>query len=151
MRDIRVAVAQFEHRNGDKEYNLCRVEALTRRAVEQRAEIVSFHECSISGYTFLQHLSREELTNLAEPVPDGPSVAMLTKIARNLGAVVMAGLIERDWDGRLFNCYVTVGPEGFITKFRKLHTFISPYLSPGDCLQCDRPPGHQGGLLDLLR
>jgi predicted amidohydrolase len=27
---------------------------------------------------------------------------------------------------------VTVGPEGFITKFRKLHTFISPYLSPGD-------------------
>ncbi len=44
----------------------------------------------------------------------------------------MAGLIELDSAGRLFNCYVTVGPEGFITRFRKLHTFISPYLSPGD-------------------
>jgi predicted amidohydrolase len=132
VRDIRIATAQFEHRNGDKVYNLRRIDALTRRAVEQSAEIVSFHECSISGYTFLQHLSRAELTNLAEPVPDGPSVAALTKIARDHGVVVMAGLVERDSGGRLFNCYVTVGPEGFITKFRKLHTFISPYLSPGD-------------------
>ena len=132
MRDIRVAAAQFEHRNGDKAYNLSRIEELTRRAVEQGAEIVSFHECSICGYTFLQHLSRDELANLAEPVPGGPSVAALERIARHFGVVVMAGLIELDPAGRLFNCYVTVGPDGFITKFRKLHTFISPYLSPGD-------------------
>jgi predicted amidohydrolase len=132
MRDIRVAVAQFEHRNGDKAYNLSRIEELTRRAVELGAEIVSFHECSTSGYTFLQHLSRDELFNLAEPVPDGPSVAALVRIARNFGVVVMAGLIESDPAGHLFNCYVTVGPDGLITKFRKLHTFISPYLSPGD-------------------
>ena len=74
MRDIRVGAAQFEHRNGDKAYNLSRIRDLTRRAVEEGAEIVSFHECSISGYTFLQHLGRDELANLAEPVPDGPSV-----------------------------------------------------------------------------
>ena len=61
MRDIRVATAQFEHRNNDKAYNLSRIDELTRRAVEKGAEIVSFHECSISGYTFLQHLSRAEL------------------------------------------------------------------------------------------
>ena len=132
MRDIRVAVAQFEHRNGDKVYNLRRIDGLTRRAVEQGAEIVSFHECSICGYTFLQHLSRDELAGLAEPVPDGPSVRALVSIARQFGVVVMAGLIELDSAGSLFNCYVTVGPAGFITKFRKLHTFISPYLSPGD-------------------
>jgi predicted amidohydrolase len=132
VRDIRVAVAQFEHRNGDKAYNLSRIEVLTRRAVEQGAEIASFHECSVSGYTFLQHLSREEIANLAEPVPDGPTVEALVKIARNLGVVVMAGLVEIDPQGRLFNCYATVGPQGFITKYRKLHTFISPFLDPGD-------------------
>ena len=132
MRDIRVATAQFEHRNGDKAFNLSRIEELTRRATDQGAEIVSFHECSITGYTFLQHLSRDELANLAEPVPAGPSVAALANIAGTFGVVVMAGLIESDSAGRLFNCYVTVGPEGFITKFRKLHTFISPYLTPGD-------------------
>ena len=131
MRDVRVAAAQFEHRNGDKAYNLSRIEALTRRAKEQGAEIVSFHECSISGYTFLQHLSRDELAKVAESVPDGLSVAALARIARDLGVVVMAGLVESDSAGSLFNCYVTVGPSGFITKFRKLHTFISPYLTPG--------------------
>ena len=44
----------------------------------------------------------------------------------------MAGLLEIDAAGRFFNCYLTVGPEGFITKFRKLHPFINPALSPGD-------------------
>jgi hypothetical protein len=36
-------------------------------------------------------------------------------------------LIELDGE-RLHNGYVTVGPEGFVTKFRKLHTFINPCL-----------------------
>jgi predicted amidohydrolase len=147
MRDIRVGVAQFEHRNGDKAYNLSRIEALTRRAVEQGAEIVSFHECSISGYTFLQHLTPDELASIAEPVPAGPSVDALVRIARQFGVVVMAGLIELDAAGRLFNCYVTVGPEGFITRFRKLHTFISPYLSPGDAYNVIDLLGMKAGFL----
>ena len=45
MRDIRIAAAQFEHRNNDKAYNLSRIDALTHHAVNQGAEIVSFHEC----------------------------------------------------------------------------------------------------------
>src|SRR3954466_11114952 len=112
MRDIRVAAAQFEHRDNDKAYNLGRIRELTRLAVERGAEIVSFHECSISGYTFLQHLSRAGLAGLAEPVPDGPSVRALEKIAREFGVPVMAGLIEADPSGGLHNCYVTVGPQG---------------------------------------
>ena len=42
MRDIRVATAQFEHRDGDKAYNLQRIRDLTAQAVEEKAEIVSF-------------------------------------------------------------------------------------------------------------
>ncbi len=132
MRDIRVAAAQFEHRNHDQAHNLARIKDLTRRAVEQGAEIVSFHECSISGYTFLQHLSRAELADVAEPVPGGASVRALCSIAREYGVVVMAGLIESDAAGRFYNCYMIVGPDGFITKHRKLHTFINASLSPGD-------------------
>ena len=132
MRDIRIATTQFEHRNNDKAFNLARIDDLTRRAVENGAEIVSFHECSICGYTFLQHLSRTQLAALAEPVPGGPSIRELERIARVHGVVVMAGLVEAGEDGRFHNCYVTVGPDGYITKFRKLHTFINPHLSPGD-------------------
>src|SRR4051812_40831352 len=121
MRDIRFAAAQFEHRDAEKAYNLGRIRELTRRAVEQGAEVVCFHECSVTGYTFLQTLSRAELTALAEPVPDGPSVRTLIDIARESRVVVMAGLIERSEGGRLSKCYVTVGPDGYLTKFHKLH------------------------------
>ncbi len=131
MRDIRIASAQFEHRDGDKSYNLGRIRELAHRAAVQGAEIVCFHECSVTAYTFLQTLSREELNDLAEPVPDGPSVRALIDIAHDTGLVLMAGLIEREPDGRLYKCYVTVGPEGYITKYHKLHPFISPYLTPG--------------------
>jgi predicted amidohydrolase len=132
MRDIRVATAQFENKDNDPEYNLGRVRELTRRAVDQGAEIVSFHEGCIPGYTWLQPLSYDELAAVAEPVPDGPSVIKLIEIAREFKTVVMAGLVEIDAEGKVYNCYVTVSPDGFITKYRKLHTFVNPYLSPGN-------------------
>jgi predicted amidohydrolase len=146
VRDIRVAAAQFEHRNDDKAYNLSRIQELARQAVEQGAEIVSFHECAISGYTFLQHLSRTELAGVAEPVPGGPAVRALEAIARELRVVVMAGLVESDRE-RFHNCYVTVGPEGFLTKFRKLHPFINPCLSPGDSYHVIDLNGIKAGFL----
>src|SRR5262249_13568383 len=87
--------------------------------------------CSLTGYTFLQTLGREELTALSEAVPDGPSTRQLITIARDLRLILMAGLIERESDGRLYKSYITVGPDGFIAKFHKLHPFINPALTPG--------------------
>ena len=132
MRDIRVATAQFENKDNDPEYNLGRIRELTRRAVDHGAEIVSFHECCIPGYTWLQPLSYEELVAASEPVPSGPSVQQLTGIAREFQSIIMAGLLETDAEGKVYNCYVTVGPEGFIAKYRKLHTFVNPHLSAGN-------------------
>lgn len=131
MRDIRVASAQFEHRDGDKPYNLGRIRDLARLAASRGAEMICFHECSITAYTYLQTLSRDELNVLAEPVPDGPSTQALIDVARETGLVVMAGLIEREPDGRLYKSYMAVGPEGFLTRYHKLHPFISPHLTPG--------------------
>jgi len=132
MRDIRVATAQFENRDNDKTFNLDRIEALTRQAVADGAEIVSFHECCISAYTWVQPLAKDQLLDIAEPVPDGPSVARLIDIARQHQVVLMAGLFERDDNDDVYNCYVTVGPEGYLTKFRKLHPFVNPHLAAGN-------------------
>ncbi|NQV23673.1 MAG: nitrilase [Rhodopirellula sp.] len=132
MREIRVATAQFENRDNDPDFNLGRIRSLTRLAVEQGAEIVSFHEGCIPGYTWVQPLSYQQLAEVAEPVPDGRSVQQLIKIAQEFSTVVMAGLFEIEPDGRIYNCYVTVGPDGFITKFRKLHPFVNPHLTPGE-------------------
>lgn len=132
MRDIRVGTAQFEHRDNDKAHNLARIRELTRRAVEQGAEIVSFHEVCIPGYTWMQPLSKEQMLNVAEPVPDGASVRELIKIAKEFHVVVMAGLVERDADQRVYNAYVAVGPDGYLARHRKLHTFVNPHLTNGD-------------------
>jgi predicted amidohydrolase len=131
MHDIRIAAAQFEARDRDKDYNLGRIEALARQAVDQGAQIVSFHECCITGYTFLQELSRVELERLAEPVPDGPSTRRLLELSRQLGVPLLAGLVESE-GGKLFNTYVAVAPEGFVAKHRKIHAFISKHLTCGD-------------------
>jgi predicted amidohydrolase len=135
VRDIRIAAAQFEARDADKDYNFGRIEALARRAVAQGAEIVSFHECCISGYTFLQDLAREEIEALAEPVPDGDSTQRLVQLSRDLGVPLLAGLVELS-AGQLYNTYIAVDPKrGFVTRFRKLHAFVSPHLSWGNQIE----------------
>ena len=146
MKDIRIAAAQFEARDRDKDYNFAQIETLARRAADDGAQIVSFHECCICGYTFLQELSREEIVALAEPVPDGPSTRRLEELSRELGVPLLGGLIEIDGD-KLYNTYVAVSPEGFVAKHRKLHAFVSPHLSWGDRLEVFELLGVKCGIL----
>jgi predicted amidohydrolase len=131
VKDIRIATAQFETRNGDKEYNLSRIEELTGRAAGQGARVVSFHELCIPAYTFLQNLNKEEMFGLAEKVPSGESTSRLIQIAGKYKVAVLAGLVEKDGE-KLFNTYVCVTGEGMVARFRKLHPFISKYLSAGN-------------------
>lgn len=131
MKDIRIGAAQFEARDADKTYNLDRIDFLTARAVAEGAEIVSFHECCIPGYTFLQTLSRADLLDLAEPVPSGQSTCALIDLSKKYGVPLLAGLVEIDGD-RMFNTYVVVTPDGFLVRHRKLHAFISPHIDSGD-------------------
>ena len=130
MRDVRIAAVQFESHDADKDYNFSRMAELAARAAAQGAEIVSFHECCITGYTFLQTLSHEQIAALAEPVPGGPSTQRLIDMARQFGIALLAGLIESD-GGKLYKTYVAVTPAGFVQKHRKLHPFIHPDIAPG--------------------
>ncbi|NRB49707.1 MAG: nitrilase [Saprospiraceae bacterium] len=131
MKQLKIGVAQFEPRDGDKAYNLSRIEALSAQAKARGAEVVSFHEMSITAYTFFKELSLEQVQALAEPVPDGPSVQKLIGIANALDIHLLAGLVEMD-EGQIYNTYVCVNGEGLVAKFRKLHPFISRYMSPGN-------------------
>jgi predicted amidohydrolase len=131
MRDIRVATAQFEHADGDKAYNLERIARLTARAADEGAEAVCFHECAITGYTFLQNLSTQQLHDLSESLDNSSSLQQLTELARRHQVTLMAGLIERD-AGRLFNTYLVVTANGLLARHRKLHPFIHPGLSSGE-------------------
>lgn len=148
MRDIRVAAVQFEHRNGDKAANLVTIGRFTAQAAAQGAEIVIFPECCVTGYWFLRHLSREDLLALAEPVFDGPTSDFLARLSRERGITVGAGLIERTTDGAMYNTYVVAMPNGELRRHRKIHAFISPYVSSGsEYTVFDTPHGCRVGVL----
>ncbi|GAB3971533.1 nitrilase family protein [Spirosoma terrae] len=132
MENLRIATAQFENASGDKDYNLAIISKLAGKAAQQGAQVIAFHECSITGYTFARNLSREQMLDLAEYIPEGESIQALTQIARDHNIVILAGLFEKDHQDQLFKAYVCVGKEGLIAKYRKLHPFINPHLLPGD-------------------
>ena len=132
MNKLKIASAQFEHRSGDKAYNLAVIEQLAGKAAAEGANVIAFHECSVTGYTFARKLSREAMLGLAEPVPGGASIQRLAAIAGAHDIAICAGLFEKDDAGKLYKAYVCVTGDGVIAKFRKLHPFINPYLTPGD-------------------
>ncbi|WP_121356980.1 nitrilase family protein [Flavisolibacter nicotianae] len=132
METLKMATAQFEHRSGDKEYNLSVIDRLSRQAASEGAQVIAFHECSVTGYSFARHLSKEQLLAVAEPVPDGPCVQRLAALAKKNKIAVLAGLFEKDADEKIYKTYVCVDPNGFVAKFRKLHPFINPHITPGD-------------------
>ncbi len=131
MKDLKVAVAQFQPRDGDKRYNLQVIEQLTAKAKDQGAEVVSFHELSITAYTFLKDLKPNQLEQLAENVPGGPSSVHLKDLAKKYDIVILAGLLEQEQD-KIYNTYVCFDGDGLIARYRKIHPFISPYLSAGN-------------------
>ncbi len=130
MKNLKVAVAQFQPKDGDKAYNLSVIQKLTCKAKESGADLISFHELSITAYTFLKDLNRTELSELAEPVPEGDSTRELMRISENHGIPILAGLVEASND-TFYNTYVCVNGNELIARFRKLHPFISKHLSGG--------------------
>jgi len=132
MDNLRIATAQFEHRSADKEYNLGVIEKMSLEASESGVDVISFHECSITGYTFARGLSEMEMLKIAEHIPYGESIKRLQRIAQKTNLVILAGLFEKDENNNLFKAYVCVDRNGLIAKHRKLHPFINPYLKKGN-------------------
>lgn len=128
---MKIAVAQFQPKDGDKEYNFSVMEKLMKDARREGAEVISFHEMCITAYTFTKDLSREEMFALAEEVPGGESVRRMQDLSKQYQMAILAGLVEKDGD-KLYNTYLVVHDGEVIARYRKLHPFISKYLSAGN-------------------
>ena len=148
MRDIRVAAVQFEHKSGDKKYNLDRVRHFVRQAVKSEVEIIVFPEMCLTGYWHVRKLSRDQIAALAEAVPDGPSTQELLRLSRENRMTICAGLIERGDDGKFYNASVVAMPDGHWARHRKMHEFVSEFISDGDQFTIfDTPHGCRVGVL----
>ena len=66
MKEINIASVQFQTRNGDKGYNLSRIESLTAEAAGAGAQVVSFHELCVTSYSYLRNLDKAEMLAVEE-------------------------------------------------------------------------------------
>jgi predicted amidohydrolase len=132
MQNLKISTAQFENKSGDKEYNLSVIDQLSQKAALEGSQVIAFHECSITGYSFARNLSKEQMLDIAELIPEGESIKKLIDIASKHQIVILAGLFEKDHNGNLFKAYICVDDNGLITKYRKLHPFINPHLKAGN-------------------
>lgn len=132
MNKLIISTAQFENRSGDKDYNLSVIDKLTKEAKVKGSDVIAFHECSITGYTFAKNLTESEMLQIAEYIPEGESVQRLITMAEHNDITILAGLFEKDRDNKLYNTYVCVNKYGLVASHRKIHPFISRFLSPGN-------------------
>jgi predicted amidohydrolase len=148
MKSLRTGSVQFQHSPGDKLANLEIMRGFVERAVAQNVALLVFPECCISGYWHLRKLSRDEMLALAEPVPDGHATQTLLSLAAKHRMTIGAGLVERTAAGEMFNSYVVAMPDGEFRCHRKLHVFVSEFLSSGNQYTVfDTPHGWRVGVL----
>lgn len=143
---MRVAAVQFEPVPTDKQANLTLVQRLAREAVGSGAVLIAFPEMCIPGYWHLRRRTADELRALSEPL-DGLTVETVRRMARDLGAGIGVGFLERDGTA-LFNSYAVCLPDGEVHCHRKLHAFEHPAISSGSAFTVfDTPWGFRAGIL----
>src|ERR1044072_908594 len=131
----------------DSAKNFAHAIDLIRDAAKDGAEIICLPELFRSQY-FCQTEDHDNFS-LAETIP-GASTEMLTKLARELGIVIIASLFERRSAGLYHNTAAIIDANGeLLGKYRKMHIPDDPlyhekfYFTPGD-LGFQAWPTHEG-------
>ena len=120
MKDMKIALVQFEGAIGEVEKNVAEACALIAQAAENGADLVVLPELFSTGY----HLNTigPHILELAEPI-DGPSVRTLQQAAREAICYVVAPIaLIREVGGVPFNSAVLIDREGNVVgSYDKVH------------------------------
>ncbi|CAM3785468.1 carbon-nitrogen hydrolase [Mucilaginibacter galii] len=135
MSKVKVGLVQMSC-TADKQQNLEKAIEKVREAANQGAQIVCLQEL----FTSLYFCDEENYDNfqLAEAIP-GPSTDELSKVAAELGVVIIASLFEKRTQGLYHNTTAVLDADGaYLGKYRKMHIPDDPgfyekfYFTPGD-------------------
>ncbi|MBF4573948.1 carbon-nitrogen hydrolase family protein [Herbiconiux sp. VKM Ac-1786] len=129
-----VAVAQFAP-GDDTDANLAAIERLARRAAQRGASLVVFPEYS----SFFVDPLGERMLEHAQPV-DGPFVAALAALARELDVHLVAGLVATSaQEDRFANRLVAIDPvDGLVATYSKLHLYDAFGAQESDWVELGR-------------
>lgn len=123
MLDTRIAAVQMNCPVGKPSANIAAIARFLRQAKAKDVDIVCFPELGVSGYNTADAAGRSISGGpLPEPEPvPGPSSEKLAKLGRDMKIWFLAGILERDPSGIVFNTQCVFGPSGLIGKYRKTH------------------------------
>jgi predicted amidohydrolase len=117
-RVVDVVALQLEAVPGERDLNLERFDRAVREDCAG-ADLIVTPELMNVGYD-LERIDREP-DELAEPL-DGPTVTLALELARESGATIVVGLLERDGE-RLHDSAAIVEPSGVVATYRKSHLY----------------------------
>lgn len=130
-----LASVSLESSRTCKADNLEKIEGYVHQAASQNADLVVFPEFALTGLPTqpLQVLDPNDCAyqhEVAELIPEGPSVQHLINLARELNIHIVWGMAEQSPDrfDVLYNTVVLVGPDGYIGKHRKAHQALTERL-----------------------
>lgn len=132
-----IALVQIDSVPEQPRENLQKIVAYSKKAAGQGADIIVFHEATLTDYV-------SDPAKFAEMVPDGPACTVIRELARELGVYISFGLLEQQ-EGKFFISQVFFGPQNFYYRYRKTnlhqpedkeraakrHRDEASYLTPG--------------------
>lgn len=130
MNDIRIAAVMMNCPLNRPADNLERMAGWVAAAKKRGADLICFPEMNVTGYS-----TKAGIKDSAESVP-GPISQAILETARELNTIILAGLAEKDANGRVFACHLVASPQGMAGTYRKIH--IAPpernVFSPGTAI-----------------
>jgi len=115
MKDLRIAAVIFNAPVNRTQQNLARMLPWIETAKKEGADLICFPELNVTGYS-----TDPVIKDSAETIP-GTISRQLEQMARTAEIVILAGMAEKDENGRLFASHLVVLPTGISGVYRKLH------------------------------
>ena len=123
-----------------KKANIDKHVELIRLAADKGAQVCCLQELFYAPYFPAEQDTR--WYDLAEPIPDGPTITLMKDLAKQHAMVLVVPIYEQEMPGVLYNTAAVIDDEGnYLGKYRKHHI---PHLYPGFWEKFYFKPGNGG-------
>ena len=115
-------------------------EKLIHEAAKKKTQILCLQELFNGPYFCAEEQAR--WYEMTEPVPDGPTVERMQKLAKKYGMAIVVPVYEREMTGLFYNTAAVIDADGkYLGKYRKHHI---PQVAPGFWEKFYFTPGNTG-------
>lgn len=123
-----------------KQSNIDKHVELIKEAARNGVQVCCLQELFYGPYFPAEQETR--WYDLAEPIPDGPTITLMQQLAKQHGMVLVVPIYEQAMAGVLYNTAAVIDDEGnYLGKYRKHHI---PHLYPGFWEKFYFKPGNLG-------